>query len=140
PASLDHLLDRIATITPRRVHVQIATDVVSRHESWQRPTAGRFDFVVSVSNLRRNVRKSERGVDVCFCRGRAQVSPGGGQAIGCEPPAGLDGVHSKDRQVVACTGQLEQDDAGAIFLWEADTNLNPLEQKVDAPIAAMQTP
>ena len=64
--SLHHRLNRIASVTPLAMHVQVATDVVARNQLRQGAAIRRHEFRTIVAQLRWNERQPDRLVERFF--------------------------------------------------------------------------
>ena len=63
---LNHRVDRIATVAPVAVHVEVAADVTARDEMGQRAVRRRLELVMSLTELRCDERESKGCVDLAL--------------------------------------------------------------------------
>ena len=99
-----HLRQRIAPVAERRVHVEVAPDVLARDERRHASLTAQFDLVRSRADLRRNEGQSRLTVDVRLgCReSRRRSLPDGGHVrggAGCGEQHGPEFVARRDAHV-----------------------------------------
>ena len=68
PRCLRHLLDRVAPVAFRGVHLQIAAQIGLLDQLWQSMFGCGFDFAAILAQLRRNEVQLELGVDLLLAR------------------------------------------------------------------------
>ena len=109
------------------MHVQIAPDVRARHQRRKRPLDRRPDLVVAVSNLRRDERKTDAGVDL-FLRG------GGREEI--DLPLAREMLQALD--VLDRAGEMKQGGSGAGRLRKSKADLHAVKQEVQTALAPVE--
>ena len=129
-APVDHRLDRVAAVAPRRVHVEIAADVGARYQLRQRPFLRRPDLIVAAANLRRDERQIDARVDLFFGgRGREEL----------DVPLARDALDASD--VLDRAGEVKQGGAGAGRMRESNAELERgSSSELQASLALMKGP
>ena len=109
-ARLDHRLDRVAAVAPRRVHVEIAADVAARRPASAARRGRRSAISSSPFRISGGMqRQAERRVDVRLGRPPGVRVP----SLACRPSAfsvqpGRGGVRAQRLEVRARSGQVQQ--------------------------------